>query len=50
MAFVVIKDGVTKLLNVENVGPLDKLVDAIPDVMNKAESFVKSKSKKVASA
>ena len=46
MGFVVIKDGVTKMLNFENAGPLDKLVDAFPDVMNKAEDFIKSKSRK----
>ena len=35
VAFLVVKDGVIKLLTVDADKPLDKLVDLIPDVVNK---------------
>lgn len=35
VAFLVVKDGVIKLLTVDADKPLDKLVDAIPDIVNK---------------
>ena len=35
VAFLVVKDGVIKLLTVDADKPLDKLVDLIPDVANK---------------
>ena len=35
VAFLIVKDGIIKLLTVEENKPLDKLVDAIPDIVNK---------------
>ena len=35
IAFLIVKDGIIKLLTVEENKPLDKLVDAIPDIVNK---------------
>ena len=35
VAFLIVKDGIIKLLTVEENKPLDKLVDAIPDLVNK---------------
>ena len=35
VAFLVVKDGTIKLLTVEADRPLDKLVDALPDLVNK---------------
>lgn len=35
VAFLVVKDGTIKLLTVEADKPLDKLVDALPDLVNK---------------
>ena len=35
VAFLVVKDGNVKLLTVNADKPLDKLVDAIPDIVNK---------------
>jgi uncharacterized spore protein YtfJ len=35
VAFLVVKDGVIKLLTIDADKPLDKLVDLIPDVVNK---------------
>lgn len=35
VAFLVVKDGTIKLLTVEANSPLDKLVDALPDLANK---------------
>jgi sporulation protein YtfJ len=35
VAFLVVKDGTIKLLTVEADRPLDKLVDAIPDLVNR---------------
>lgn len=46
MGFVVIKDGITKLLTLENTSPIDKLVDAVPELINKIEDFLNSNSKK----
>ena len=34
-AFLIVKDGVIKLLTVDADSPLDKLVDALPDLVNK---------------
>ena len=35
IAFLVVKDGVIKLLTIDADRPLDKLVDALPDLVNK---------------
>ena len=46
IAFLVIKDGTAKLLSVENSGPVDRLVDTIPDVINKANNIFCNKEEK----
>lgn len=40
VAFLVVKDGTIKLLTVEANKPLDKLVDALPDLINKVVDTV----------
>ncbi|MEG2235391.1 MAG: GerW family sporulation protein [Clostridia bacterium] len=40
MAFLVVKDGQTNLLTLNNTTPIDKLVDLLPDLMNKVNDFV----------
>ena len=35
MAFLVVKEGAIKLLTVDANRPIDKLVDALPDLVNK---------------
>ena len=40
VAFLVVKDGTIKLLTVEANKPLDKLVDALPDLVNKVVDTV----------
>ncbi len=40
MAFLVVKDGQTKLLTLDNSSPLDKLVEMVPDVINKANELI----------
>ena len=45
MAFLVVKDGNTKLLTMDGVSPIDKLVDLIPDVVNKAGNLVEKSMK-----
>lgn len=39
-AFLVIKDGNTKLLTLSNTNPLDKLVDIVPDIVTKANDLI----------
>jgi len=46
MAFLVVKDGMVKLLTMDNTGPVDKLVELLPDVVNKVEGVVKDINKK----
>lgn len=50
-AFLVVKDGNTSLLTVNNNTPIDKLIDLIPDAMSKITSFtsriIDKKPKKV---
>lgn len=41
IGFLVVKDGNIRLLTVESTGPLDKLVDIVPDVVNKANDLIK---------
>ncbi len=43
MAFLVVKDGTIKLLNLDSNGPLDKLVDTVPDIANKINSLLDKK-------
>ena len=40
MAFLVVKDGNTKLLTMNGVSPVEKLVDIVPDVINKAQELI----------
>ena len=40
MAFLIVKDGNTKLLTLDNSNPLDKLVDLMPDVLNKINELI----------
>lgn len=47
MAFLVVKDGYTNLLTLNNTTPIDKLIELIPDLMNKINCIVnKSLDKK----
>lgn len=46
MAFLVVKDGMVKLLTMDSTGPVDKLVELLPDVLNKGEDFLKNMCKK----
>ncbi len=41
MGFLVVKDGNTKLLTLNGSSPVDRLVDVIPDLMNKANDLLK---------
>ena len=41
MAFLVVKDGMVKLLTMDSTGPVDKLVELLPDVLNKSEGLIK---------
>jgi sporulation protein YtfJ len=40
MAFLVVKDGYTNLLTLNNTTPLDKLIELVPDLMNKVNDFL----------
>lgn len=40
MAFLVVKDGYTNLLTLNNTTPLDKLIELVPDLMNKINDFI----------
>ena len=42
MAFLVVKDGMVKLLTMDSTGPIDKLVELIPEAMDKVEGVVKN--------
>lgn len=41
IGFLVIKEGNVRLITVDTTGPLDKLVDLVPDVINKANDLIK---------
>lgn len=45
MAFLVVKDGMVKLLTMDSTGPIDKLVELIPEAMDKVEDVVKNMGK-----
>ena len=40
MAFLVVKDGSTNLLTLNNTTPIDKLVELIPDLVDKVNNFI----------
>lgn len=40
VAFLTVKDGQVKLLNINGTTSIDKLIDIIPDVINKANTLV----------
>ena len=40
VAFLTVKDGQIKLLNVNGTTSVDKLVDIIPDIVNKANTLI----------
>ena len=46
VGFLIIKDGMAKLLNVDSNGPIDKLIDNVPDIINKANDLIKVKTEK----
>lgn len=46
VGFLVIKDSNVKLLTLDAMGPLDKLVDLVPDVINKTSDIIKKSTKK----
>ena len=44
VGFLIIKDGIVKLLNIDSNGPIDKLIDNVPDIINKANDLIKNKA------
>lgn len=46
VAFLTVKDGQVKLLNVNGTTSVDKLVDMIPDVINKVDTLVEKAMKR----
>lgn len=40
MAFLVVKDGTTRLMTLNGSSPVDKLIELVPDVVEKANSFI----------
>ena len=43
MAFLVVKDGTTKLMTLGRTNPLDKLIDLVPDIVEKADKLINKK-------
>ena len=43
VGFLVIKDGCAKILNVNGINVVDRMVDIIPDVVNKIDSLINKK-------
>lgn len=43
MAFLVVKDGTTKLMTLGGTNPLDKLIDLVPDIVEKADKLINKK-------
>lgn len=43
VAFLVIKDGVPKVLNVDGINVVDRAVDMIPDIINKIDKLINKK-------
>lgn len=46
IAFLTVKDGQVRLLNVNGTTSVDKLIDLIPDVINKADNLIEKAMKK----
>lgn len=46
VAFLVVKDGMVKLLTIEMNGPIDKLVDYVPDIINKVSDYFQNNKNK----
>lgn len=46
MAFLIVKDGTTKFVTLNGNSPIDKLIDLIPDVINKANSLIEKAQEK----
>lgn len=46
VAFLTVKDGQIKLLNINGTTSVDKLVDMIPDIVNKANTLIEKAVKK----
>ena len=46
MAFLVVKDGVTKLMTLNGASPVDKLIELVPDVVEKANNLINKKVEK----
>ena len=40
MAFLVVRDGTTRLMTLNGTSPVDKLIDLVPDVVEKANNFI----------
>ncbi len=40
MAFVVVKDNNTRLMTLNGTSPVDKLIDLVPDIVEKANNFI----------
>ena len=45
-AVIIIKDGTARLVNVKNQDSITKIIDMVPDVVDKVEGFIKKKSGK----
>lgn len=43
MAFLVVKDGTTKLMTLGGTNPLDKLIDLVPDIVEKTDKLINKK-------
>ena len=43
VGFLVIKDGIPKILNVDGINVIDRAVDMIPDIINKIDSLINKK-------
>lgn len=50
VGFLVIKDGVAKVLNVNGINVVDRAVDIIPDIVNKIDSLINKKIDKKSSS
>ena len=46
VAFLTVKDGQVRLLNINGTTSVDKLIDLIPDVINKADNLIEKAMKK----
>ncbi len=46
MAFLVVKDGYTNLLTLNNTTPLEKLIELVPDLMNKINDYINKSCEK----